>query len=175
MKNSISNIEQELWYALYVNSRAEKKVMETLLRKNIEAYVPIVKTVRQWSDRKKTIDMPLLTGYVFVKMNIIKNKEVLQTKGVVNFVHYLGKMACIKDMEIDRLKQIVNLGYHVETNYIKKEYKVGEKVKIISGLLKGIEGYVLENNNGRFIEVVLESIGQSIKVKLPEEILNQTN
>lgn len=166
-----SNIEQQQWYALYVNSRAEKKVMEGLLKKNIEAYVPLVKNIKQWSDRKKMVEEPLFTGYVFVKINALKNQEVLQTKGVVNFVRHLGQMASIRDIEIDRLKQIVNLGYHIETNFNTQEYKLGDRVKIHSGPLKGIEGFVLENNQERFIELVLEGIGQNIKVKLKEELL----
>lgn len=171
MQTTSSNVEQQQWYALYVNSRAEKKVMEGLLNKNIEAYVPLVKNIKQWSDRKKMIEEPLFTGYVFVKTNALKNQEVLQTKGVVNFVRHLGQIAFIRDFEIDRLKQIVNLGYHIETNFDKQEYKLGDRVKIHSGPLKGIEGFVLENNQERFIELVLEGIGQNIRVKLKEELL----
>ena len=168
-------IEQKYWYALYVNSRAEKKVMEILLSKNIEAYVPIVKVMKQWSDRKKLVEVPLFNGYVFVNILNSQNDAVLQTRGVVNFVRHIGKIAIIREIEIDRLKQIVNLGYYVELSTIKQHYKVGDKIKISSGPLKNIEGFVLENNNNRFIEIVLESIGRSIKVKLKEELLEQVN
>jgi len=159
------------WNALYVNSRTEKKVVELLLSKNIEAYVPLVKTLRQWSDRKKMVEFPLLNGYVFVKITPIQQEKVLQTKGVVNFVRSEGKIAIIRDIEIERLKQLVTLGYQLEVSHIKQNYKEGDKVKIISGPLKEVEGYVSVNKDGRFIEVLLESIGQSLKVKLPEEIL----
>jgi transcription antitermination factor NusG len=57
------------WHAIYVSSRAEKKVCENLSNKNIEAYVPVVKTIRQWSDRKKKIELPLISGYVFVRIS----------------------------------------------------------------------------------------------------------
>jgi transcription antitermination factor NusG len=171
MQTSRLYVEQKNWHALYVNSRAEKKVMELLINKGIEAYVPIVKVVKQWSDRKKRVEIPLFNGYVFVNISNSQSEKVLQTKGVVNFVRYIGKIALIREVEIHRLKQIVNLGYHVELNSVKQHYKKGDKIKILSGPLKDIEGYVLENNNERFIEVVLESIGQSITVKLPEENL----
>ncbi|HWY38378.1 MAG TPA: hypothetical protein VNY73_07445, partial [Bacteroidia bacterium] len=97
--------------------------------------------------------------------------KTLQTKGVVNFVRSAGKIAIVRDVEIERLKQLVELGYQMEAHGIKADFKQGEKVKIISGVLKGIEGLVIENKEGRFIDVLLESIGQSIRVKLPEEIL----
>ena len=159
------------WYAVYVNSRAEKKVMEQLLMKGIEAYVPLVKTLRQWSDRKKWVDIPLLNGYVFVKISSIYLEKVLQTKGVVNFVRYCGELAKIRDVEIMRLKQLVELGYQMEASPINKKYAEGDKVIITSGALKNMEGYITEAKEGKFIEVLLDSIGQVIKVRLPKEIL----
>jgi transcription antitermination factor NusG len=159
------------WYAIYVNSRAEKKVAETLLSKQIEAYVPLIKTMKQWSDRKKMVELPLLNGYVFVKIDLKEKDKVAQTKGVVNFVRHCGEIAKIKEQEINQLKQLVDLGYHLEASGSKKGYKEGDKVKITSGALKNIEGFVTENKEGRFIELVLDSIDQVIKVKLPEELL----
>ena len=116
------------WNAIYVSSRTEKKISELLNGKGIDAYVPIVKTMRQWSDRKKMVEMPLLNGYVFVKITSAENDKVMQTKGVVNFVRSEGKIAIIRDVEIDRLKQLVQLGYHLEVSGIDREYKEGDKV-----------------------------------------------
>jgi len=162
---------EKKWHALYVASRQEKNAARLLSDKGIEAYVPIVKTMKQWSDRKKMVELPLLNGYVFVHISPAENDKALQTKGVVNFVRSEGKTAVIRVIEIDRLKQLVELGYQMEVNGIKNNYKEGAKVKIISGALKNIEGFVVENKEGKFIDVLLESIGQSIRVKLPEEIL----
>jgi transcription antitermination factor NusG len=159
------------WYAIYVNSRSEKKVVELLKAKYIEAYAPIIKTMRQWSDRKKMVEIPLLNGYVFVKINAVDKDKVLQTKGVVNYVRYCGAIAIIKEVEINRLKQLVDLGYQLQVNAPQAKYAEGDKIKITSGPLKNMEGYVLENKQGKFIDILLESIGLSIKVKLSEEIL----
>lgn len=166
---SITKIKQ--WHAVYVSSRTEKKISENLISKGIEAYVPLVKTMRQWSDRKKMVEMPLLNGYVFVKIASADNDKIMQTRGVVNFVRSEGKIATIRDIEIDRLKQLVELGYHLEANGISKKYKEGDKVKITSGVLKGIEAYVVSANEDYQIEVLLESIGQCIRVRLPKELL----
>ena len=127
--------------------------------------------MRQWSDRKKMVELPLLNGYVFVNISSTENDKVMQTKGVVNFVRSEGKIATIRVIEIDRLKQLVALGYHLEANGISKKYKAGDKVKITSGALKGIEGYVVDAGENKQIEVLLESIGQCIRVKLPKELL----
>src|SRR6218665_915327 len=154
-------------HPLYVNSRSEKKVAEALMARKIEAYVPLVKTMRQWSDRKKSVELPLLNGYVFVNIQPSQNEAVVQTKGVVSFVKSEGKIAVIRDHEIDRLKQLVELGYQLEAGGIRREYREGDKVKISSGVLKGIEGYVVDGSEHKQIEVLLESIGQCILVKLP--------
>ncbi|MBK6836161.1 MAG: hypothetical protein IPG89_18600 [Bacteroidetes bacterium] len=68
-----------------------------------------------------------------------------QTKGVVNFVRSDGAKAIIREVEIDRLKQLITLGYQMEVGGIKQDYSQGDKVKIISGVLKNIEGFVTEN------------------------------
>ena len=162
---------QKKWFAIYVNSRSEKKVMESLLSHGIEAYTPIIKTLRQWSDRKKMVELPLLHGYVFVRLSDKEKDPVLQTKGVVSFVKSEGRIAVIREVEIARLKQLVALGYHLETSAISKTYKEGDKVKIVSGMLNGVEGYVVGAGDQKQIEVLLESIGQCIRVRLPKELL----
>jgi transcription antitermination factor NusG len=167
--------KQKNWHALYVASRQEKKVFERLQSKNIEAYLPIVKTMKQWSDRKKMVELPLLNGYVFVKIDPTQNEKTLQTPGIVNFVRAEGKIAKVREVEIERLKQLIELGYQMEMTGSDHKYNEGEKVKITSGVLKNIEGVVVENKEGRYIDVLLESIGQTIRVKLPKEILVPIN
>ncbi len=161
------------WHAIYVKSRTEKKVVDLLINNSIDAYLPILKTMRQWSDRKKMIEMPLFNGYVFVNINPKQKDDVLHTNGVVGFVKHCGQMAVVRDIEIQQLKQLIDLGYIVDANQIKQKITTGDKIKITSGLLKNLEGYVLNDSNGKYMEVVLETIGQSIKVKLPQELLMQ--
>ncbi|HWY12475.1 MAG TPA: UpxY family transcription antiterminator [Bacteroidia bacterium] len=163
--------KEKNWHALYVASRQEKKVLKRLEQKNIETYLPILKTMKQWSDRKKMVELPLLNGYIFVRITNLENEKTIQTPGVVNFVRAEGKIAKVRDIEIERLKQLIDLGYQMELNGVKRNYREGDKVKITSGALKNVEGFVVENKEGRYIDVLLESIGQSIRVKLPEEIL----
>lgn len=162
----------KVWRAIYVASRQEKKVNELLGKKGVESYVPLIKTMRQWSDRKKMVELPLLNGYVFAYITPQEQEKTLQTKGVVNFVRIEGKIATVRNSEIDQLKQLVELGYQMEATGIKRNYKEGDKIKITSGALKNIEGYVLNTSDGSLLEIVLESIGQSIKVRLPEEIIS---
>jgi len=168
-------METAEWHALYVSSRAEKKAGELLSAKGIRCYVPLVKTWRQWSDRKKLVELPLLNGYVFVYNDSRQNEQILQTKGVVSFVKSEGKIARVREEEIERMKQLIALGYSLEVGAARYDHPVGSKVKVLSGALKNIEGFVVENKEGRYIEVLLESIGQSIRAKLPEGVLIPVN
>jgi transcription antitermination factor NusG len=127
--------------------------------------------MRIWSDRKKIVELPLLNGYVFVNEESNKNDIILQTQGVVNFVRSEGKIAVIPEHEMNRLKQLVELGYQLESTAIERKYNEGDKIKINSGALKGIEGFVIEQKGNRYIEVLLDSIGRCIRVKLPQELL----
>lgn len=171
MESKTTDTGGKKWYALYTASRQEKIAGRLLSEKGIECYLPLVKTMRQWSDRKKMVEFPLLNGYLFVRIHPSEKELVLQTRGIVRFVRCEGKDAVVRENEIEGLKQLVELGYHLEAQGIRRQYKEGEKVKITSGALKNIEGYVIENKGERFIDILLESIGQSIRVKLPQELL----
>ena len=159
------------WHAVYVNSRAEKKVYAALVSRKLDAYLPIVKTMRQWSDRKKLVQVPLFSGYVFVSITAAEYDRVLETPGVVSYVRSEGKVARIRDEEIARLRELVDLGYQIEARPAKKNLKTGTKVRIGSGVLKGIEGFVVGTGDQRRVELLLESIGHTLIVRLPEEIL----
>jgi transcription antitermination factor NusG len=145
--------------------------VKLLSEKKIEAYTPIVKTMRQWSDRKKLVEIPLLNGYVFVNSSSSNDEKILQTRGVVSFVRNDGRHAIIRDVEINRLRQLVEIGYQLEVASISNRYADGDKIKIMSGSLKGIEGFVVQDNGQKTLEVILESTGHSIKVRLPKGIV----
>jgi transcriptional antiterminator RfaH len=162
--------KEKEWKAIYVTSRSEKKVLDKLLEKGIEAYTPIKKTLRQWSDRKKMVEMPILNGYVFVKINETERDKVFFVNGVVQYVRFNGIDAIIREEEITSLKNIVALGYDIESN-IDKAFPKGSKIMIMQGPLKGIEGVVEAIENEDWLFVQLESIQYNLKVKLPAGIL----
>ena len=92
------------WFALYTKPRSEKKVAENLAALGIEVYCPLVTTIKQWSDRKKKVESPLIPSYVFVKIEEANRKDVFQVAGVVQYVFWLGKPAKIQPHEIEALK-----------------------------------------------------------------------
>jgi len=96
------------WYAVYTKPRWEKKVAEALTRKQIEVYCPLNKVAHQWSDRKKSVEEPLFTSYVFVRIPESMETTVRETTGIVNFVYWLGKPASIPNHEIDLIKRFLH-------------------------------------------------------------------
>src|SRR3954467_10099316 len=95
------------WFAVYTKPRWEKKVGNTLERKGVECWCPLKKTEKQWSDRKKIVEEPLFTSYVFVHILETEKSAVLMTDGIINFVYYVGKPAIIRDEEIEIIKRFL--------------------------------------------------------------------
>ena len=160
------------WKVIYVNSRAEKKVCERLNQKGIEAYVPLKKEIKQWSDRKKMVESPLISGYVFVKPDTLKRDAVLQEQSVLQYVRYNGGDAIVRDIEIQALKSIEEKGYFVEGKF-GDALQLGDAATIEHGPFKGLKGIVKSRVNEDEIYVAINSIDFSLTIKVPKEILSK--
>ena len=162
------------WYAVYTRPKWEKKVSELLSRKRIENYCPLSKSIKQWSDRKKTIFEPLFTSYVFVHVNDTEHLPVKQTDGILNFVYWLGKPAVIKNDEIDTIKNFLSENQHIRLEKI--DVNIDDKVKIIDGPFKLWEGNVTEIRP-KSVKVLLPSLGYALVAEIPKsriEVINVT-
>ena len=157
------------WYAIYVNVKHEKKVVKKLQEQNIEAYSPVLKKLQQWSDRKKWVEFPMLSGYVFVKITLIEKEKVLHCPGVFAFIKFNSLEAKIRDAEIATLKSIEASGYDITQE--TEGLKLLDEVEITQGQLKGLSGTIVQLQNLNYVQIQLESLHQSIKVKLPQHIL----
>lgn len=160
------------WKVIYVSSRAEKKVAERLKEKGIECYVPIKKELKQWSDRKKMVESPLISGYVFVRPDALQRDQVLQNQGVLNYVRYNGGDAIVREIEIEALKSIEEKGYYVEGSFVSL-LKKGDAVLIQHGPFKGLNGYIDSQTHVDIYSVRIESIGFSLTLKMPKEVLTK--
>ena len=160
------------WKVIYVSSRAEKKVAERLLSKGIEAYVPIKREMKQWSDRKKMVESPLINGYVFVKPEPLQRDAVLQVKGALQYVRYNGGDAIIRDIEIEALKSIETKGYYVEAQTATL-FKAGDKAIIQAGPFKGLQGIVTQTAGKALYTLVISGIDYSLSVQVPAEVLEK--
>ena len=154
------------WYVLYTKARNEKKTASMLQKFGIEVYCPIVKEVRQWSDRKKTIEVPLFSSYLFVHLAPNKRELVYAAPGVVRYLFWLNRPAVVKDQEIKTLKSWLSgavLAAKVQT------LKAGDHVSIPQGPFKGKEGVVQRTNANR-VELVLKELGVKVSITTREAV-----
>lgn len=143
------------WYAIKTRPRWEKKISLIFADKGIEHYCPLNKVVKQWSDRKKIILEPVFKTYVFVKVEKQKKWDVKRIDGVINYVHWLGKPAVIKQEEIATIKKFLNEFYDVQIQPI--DLHLNQKVRVTQGILMNYEGTVVEIFGNRVI-VKLQSL-----------------
>jgi transcription antitermination factor NusG len=151
------------WYAVYTKPCWEKKVAGLLAMYGIEHYCPLQRIQRRWSDRKKIIMEPLFKSYVFVHVLEKEQLAVRQVNGVLNFVHYLGKPAVIRDEEIDIIKQFLNEYRNIRLERI--EFNVNDHVRIVSGPLMMMEGDVVEVKH-KTVKVLLPSLGFAMTAEI---------
>ncbi len=143
-----------------------------LTKFGIEHYLPMVKKLRLWSDRKKWVEVPLFNGYVFVKPTEFQRDKVLETPGVVKYLRYNGEDALLRDVEIDFIMRIIQNGYDVEVS--EMQFNKGQLVTITAGPLKGIEAEILRvDGNSNEILIGFETISQTLRVTLPSGILKK--
>ena len=128
------------WYALYVKSRSEKKVLTQLEEQGFEAFLPLVTHVKQWSDRKKKVEEPLFKSYVFVHSTDKEHYPILNVYGVVKFVTFEHKAVVVPDNQILAIKRYINDFQEEENNLKNTELKEGQMVRIIAGPLMGLTG-----------------------------------
>jgi len=166
--NPTSNIQS--WYAIYVKSRHEKSIHSELQQKGIEASLPLISTTCQWSDRKKKIEAPLFRGYVFVNIDISKEKlEVLQTNGIVKFVTFCNKTVSIPEEQMYWLDQILMSELQLER---EQEIPIGAEVDVLFGPLKGLRGRVKRKNSITNLVVWFDSIMQGVSVEIDPKYLS---
>ncbi|GAB4335077.1 MAG: UpxY family transcription antiterminator [Calditrichia bacterium] len=146
------------WYALYTRPRHEKKVLEALTEKGIEAFVPMVEQVRQWKDRKKRVEMPLFNSYVFVHIDLRDRYSALQTHGVVRMVSFGGEPARIPDWQIEQLRRVIE---HPETLQLENYLREGDWVEVVDGPFRGIKGRLRELRGETRVVINIDGIFQS--------------
>jgi len=131
------------WYVIYTHSRAEKKVEAELIAKNIECFLPRQKKLRQWKDRKKWVEIPLISGYCFVYISRKEYDMVLQSPNVVCYVTFEGKAAVIPCKQIDRLRQLLKES-DLDITVSHENFEQGKQVEIIEGPLIGMQGELID-------------------------------
>jgi len=152
------------WLAFYTKSRHEKKVRDLLNRRGFDVFLPMQKVLRQWSDRKKKVEVPLFNSYIFVNIPYHKTDEVLHVPGVAWAIRHNGKPAELHPAEYETIIRFINTGLLIET-LPAEDIGIGEQVEVMDGPLKGLVGQVEGKGSGKFI-VVLQALGRAMRVEV---------
>jgi len=162
---------QKQWLVVYTRSRAEKKVELELQIKEIESFLPMQKKLRQWKDRKKWVEMPLMSGYCFVHITRKEYDLVLQTNNVVCYVRFEGKAAVVPDRQIDALKQMLKQ-YDFEVNVTTENFARGTKVEVIDGPMIGLRGELIKARGKNKFIIRFNQINSVVSVEIPADHLS---
>ncbi|WP_282037743.1 UpxY family transcription antiterminator [Saccharicrinis aurantiacus] len=161
-----NNNSDSIWYALYTKSRAEKKVSEDLNKKGIRNYLPLRRELRKWSDRKKWVETPAISSYIFINISPEQYNWVFEINGVVAYVAHNGRAVTIPDNQIKAMQQTIEnkIAFDVESNAITK----GKEITISSGPLIGVKGIVKKVKGNRKLYIDISNIGYSLVIDMED-------
>lgn len=161
----VSETEGAEWYALYTRSRFEKKLMSELADRSIEVFLPMREILSRWKDRKKKVWIPLFPGYLFIHhVDTSANRyRILNIPGAVRFVSFNSQIVPVPQDQIDGVRRFLESHLAIDPYpYIK----VGRRVEVIAGPLKGIKGKLVQKK-GRFRFVLqVDLIRQAVSVEI---------
>jgi transcription antitermination factor NusG len=161
----VPQIETESWYGLHTRPRHEKLVAQRLQERGVTAFLPLITEVHRWSDRKKTVQIPLFSCYVFAKFkpNRAERLRVLRVDGVFSLVGAKGEGSPIPDGQIDAVRSLVE----TELPWSSHPFlKIGQRVRIKSGALDGMEGILLSRNGDQTLVISIDAIQRSLAVRV---------
>jgi transcription antitermination factor NusG len=153
------------WYAIQTWPRFEKKVAAEFQRKDVEAFLPLFSSKRQWSDRRCVVQLPLFPGYVFVRIAPGPSARIpiLRTNGVTSFVGVRGIGIPIQNSEIDSVRLLLDRGVAFQQHPF---LNLGQRVRVRGGSLDSVEGILLAKNDDLSLVVSIEIIKRSISIRI---------
>jgi transcription antitermination factor NusG len=162
--SSVNEVNQtRRWYALRTRSRHEKLVREQLANQGIEPLLPTIKRLSQWKDRKKEIEVPLFSGYCFVRFASEQKLPVLKTIGVVDIVGTSHCPEAIPDEEIAAIKTLMTSVLPYDTHPYLHE---GMQVEVVRGPLQGVHGILLRKEKRHRLVLGVRLIQQAAAVEI---------
>lgn len=158
-------VERPHWYAIQTRCRFEKKVATQLRNKGVEIFLPLVKQLHRWSDRRQVVEMPLFPGYGFVQLaaSPVSRLEVLQTVGVTGLVMFNGVAVPVPEQQLEDVRRLLANEISCRTYPF---LKVGQKVRIRGGCLDGLEGVLISEKRDHSLVVSIEAIQRSLIVRI---------
>lgn len=159
------------WFAVYTRFKSEKVVQRLLQNKEIECYLPLQKVTRRYTRKIKHHEIPLISCYIFVRINKDQYVPVLETENVVKFIRFAKNLLAIPDEEMALLKRVVGEGEEVTAE--PGRFSEGDVVEVIGGKLTGLRGRLVEKQGKKQMVVELESVGFSLRMNIDVSLLQR--
>ncbi len=159
------SVDAPRWFAIHTRSRHEKKVEAQLAERHIEVFLPLRREVHRWRDRFQKVDVPMFSGYVFAQFSPETQERltVLKTPGVVRIVGFGQRDAAVPGEQIAALRRVTESGVMLERN---RYLRSGQRVKIISGTLAGVEGVLVRVKNQDRLVISVKQVRQSVALEI---------
>lgn len=167
------DLKEPKWFAIYANFKREKLVNKMLKQKGIQCYLPLKKVTRRYARKIRTIELPLISCYLFVKITKEEYIRVLETEHVLKFIRIGKNLLSISEEEIDIIRKVTGEGLPLEVN--PDSFSKGDLVEIISGNLVGTKGRLSSIEGKKLFSIHLENLGYSLSIKVDPSILRRIN
>jgi transcriptional antiterminator RfaH len=154
-----------VWFAVRTWPRYEKKVATELEEKDLDVFLPLLASKRQWSDRQQTVNLPLFPSYLFVRIpETHENRAaVLRTNGVTSFVGFRGVGIPIPECEIESVRFILKRGISFQ---VHPYLNIGQRVRVRGSSLDGVEGILLAKNDDLSLIISIQLIQRSLSIRI---------
>jgi transcription antitermination factor NusG len=162
-KNETNQTTGLHWYALRTKSRHEKLVRDQLDKQGIQPLLPTVKRLSQWKDRKKEIEVPLFSGYCFVRFSQQEKTPIQKIAGVVEIVGSGSRPESIPEQEIDALRRLMTCVLPYDPHPYLHE---GMQVEVVRGPLQGVQGILLRKEKKHRLVIGVQVIQQAAAVEI---------
>ena len=160
----VAQAAEAQWYAIQTRYRCERQVTVQLEKKGLETFLPVLREIHRWSDRKKAVDIPLFSGYTFARLNLVSDDrlDVLRTNGVIGLVTFGSQPIPVPDKQVDDLHRL--LSQQIPCS-LQPFLQIGRKVRIRGGCLDGLEG-ILQQNDCKSLVIAIDSLQRSVAIKI---------
>jgi transcription termination/antitermination protein NusG len=157
------------WYAAYTFPHHEKKVAEQVRLRSFECFLPLYEVFRRWKDRRRRLQLPLFPSYVFVRLELCDRLRVLRVPSVVRLVGFNGVPTAIPDDDMQAFRNSLASGVLAQPcPYLT----VGQRVRVMTGPLQGMQGIYVRNKNRSRLVVSLDLIKRSISLEIDSEYVD---
>jgi len=160
------------WHALYTRHQHENAVAQALSARGFEVFLPQYRTVHRWKDRDKELLLPLFPNYVFLHGGLDRMLTLVTAPGVHSLVSWGGRAANIPWEEIEAVRRLVASPYQVEPHPF---LKCGDRVRVTSGPLEGIEGILVRRTRGYRLVLSVEMLSQSASVEVDTSMVERVS